>query len=89
MAVTGTVNFNQNTIRSWAGDALEGFMCHNRTSLESNTFLVDGGVDAMLNQSTTPFHTSCGNPQVHTHFFTVVRRNYCTNELAFHVYKIP
>lgn len=66
VAVTGQVNFNQNTIRSWAGDALEGFMCHNRTFLESNTFLVDGGVDAVLNQSTTPFHTSCGNPQVCT-----------------------
>lgn len=62
--VTGTVNFDRNTIKSWDGDALEGFMCHNRTSLESNTFLIAGGVDAIINQSTTPFHTSCGNPQI-------------------------
>ncbi|KAK4291555.1 hypothetical protein Pmani_035615 [Petrolisthes manimaculis] len=73
VAVTGTVNFDQNIIRSWAGDALEGFMCHNRTSLERNTFEVVDDVASVLNLSTTPFHTSCGNPQI---FLVITPQSY-------------
>ncbi|KAK3867183.1 hypothetical protein Pcinc_027333 [Petrolisthes cinctipes] len=73
VAVTGAVNFDQNIIRSWAGDALEGFMCHNRTSLERNTFEVVDDVASVLNLSTTPFHTSCGNPQI---FLVITPQSY-------------
>ncbi|KAK8748257.1 hypothetical protein OTU49_016389 [Cherax quadricarinatus] len=62
--VTGEVKFDENVIASWAPDALEGLMCHNRTTLERNTVRVDTPHQVALNESSTPFHTSCGNPQI-------------------------
>lgn len=67
--VTGSVVFDRNTIESWEPDALEGLICHNRTVMERNTFHVSDPTDIAMNISTTPFHTSCGNPQL----FLVIR----------------
>ncbi|XP_042228779.1 uncharacterized protein LOC121870868 [Homarus americanus] len=62
--VTGDVKFDENVIESWEPDALEGLMCHNRTSLERNTIHVSSAQDAAINESFTLFHNTCGNPQL-------------------------
>ncbi|XP_071525223.1 uncharacterized protein [Panulirus ornatus] len=64
VAVTGVVKFDENIIGEWEMDALEGIMCHNRTSLEKNVVHVNNPGDLVLNNSIMPFHTSCGNPQM-------------------------
>nr|XP_045598803.1 uncharacterized protein LOC123758434 [Procambarus clarkii] len=62
--VTGDVIFDENVIEAWERDALEGLVCHNRTSLERNVIHVATPQDLALNDTSTPFHTSCGNPQI-------------------------
>ncbi|XP_068217658.1 uncharacterized protein [Palaemon carinicauda] len=62
--VTGDVIFDKNEIANWEPGALEGLVCHKRTSLEENTFRVRDPTDIAMNISTTPFHVSCGNPQL-------------------------
>ncbi|XP_066974900.1 uncharacterized protein [Macrobrachium rosenbergii] len=64
VAVTGDVIFDKNEIANWEPGALEGLICHKRTSLEENTFRVQDPTDIAMNISTTPFHASCGNPQL-------------------------
>lgn len=64
IAVTGDVKFDENVIQSWEPDALEGLVCHNRTSLERNTVHVNKVEEIPVNASAAPFHNSCGSPQV-------------------------
>ncbi|KAK7080595.1 hypothetical protein SK128_023827 [Halocaridina rubra] len=64
IAVTGSVTFDSNVIESWETDALEGMICHNKTSMEKNTFHLPVPIDINDNVSGTPFHASCKNPQV-------------------------
>lgn len=70
--VTGTVTFVDNTMESWETDALNGFMCHNRTVLERNTLHVDVAPNVALNASSVPFHDSCGIPQVWTVIIIII-----------------
>lgn len=62
--VTGSVNFNQNTIRAQGLEALAEMSCHNASSIQNNTILVTQPVRPVSGQSSTPFHPSCGKPQL-------------------------
>ncbi|ROT80021.1 hypothetical protein C7M84_001246 [Penaeus vannamei] len=64
IAVTGDVKFDENVIKSFDPDALEGLVCHNHTSLERNTVHVGKFDGLALNASAAPFHESCGSPQL-------------------------
>ncbi|XP_071525225.1 uncharacterized protein [Panulirus ornatus] len=58
--VKNELKFEENVALSLDVNALEGLICHNLTSLEKNTAYLD----KIPNTSVSPFHISCGNPQV-------------------------
>lgn len=62
--VTGSVNFNQNIMKAQGLEALAEMSCHNASSIQNNTILVSKPVRPVSGQSSTPFHPSCGKPQL-------------------------
>ncbi|ROT80028.1 hypothetical protein C7M84_001253 [Penaeus vannamei] len=64
VSVTGEVKFDGNLIDTWDSDALSALRCFNRSSLQRNTVRVVAAQEAARN--ITPFHSSCGNPQIFT-----------------------
>lgn len=57
------LKFEENVAKSLDESALKGLICHNFTSLEKNTVHWET-MPNIPNNSTIPFHMSCGNPQV-------------------------
>ncbi|XP_063866106.1 uncharacterized protein LOC135103578 [Scylla paramamosain] len=62
--VTGSVNFNQNIMKAQGLEALAEMSCHNASSIQNNTILVSKPVRPVSGKSSTPFHPSCGKPQL-------------------------
>ncbi|XP_042866837.1 uncharacterized protein LOC122249781 [Penaeus japonicus] len=64
VTVLGEVKFDGNVIESWDSDALSALKCMSRASLQRNIVHVVAAQEVALN--ITPFHSSCGNPQIFT-----------------------